>query len=421
MKTLSRGICTFVVMMGLLCASQAMAQEAAIYDWGAEDAPALVANDTGVILIGTDARPLRVATWRANASGERDKPLRLVDLRGDGSLNIVGSGNPTFALDESGEPLFAFEDGCRQLVVADIIQRTNLDLVCVKNRQVRVYTDRGNFAWSVDPGRNLDWCVAGDLTGNTRNDLECAYRGINQFLRVSYEGEVLTTDAENHNLENARESLNEPSPSPQTVWDGEERFDLDGGGEATASIHIEGGTLQVRQRGAEEPLSQTSVRGEPLASLVKDLTGEDGQEVVLLTSQRIYVISEGGEQIEEFSANASQYSRVPHAELASVYVNGFGEAGEEARGRVGDIQDDMAQCYGTRLRSAPFAGSGRMVMQVIVDEEGSVQDVQKRHSRVGDSRTENCALEALRGLSFPGAEEGQATVNVNVIFTFRDE
>ncbi len=422
MKKIQRGILAISVMTVavVVSATVAWAGDTAVYDWPAEDAPVLVKNDSGVILIGADAKPMRAFSWNAN-DGDHDQPVRLVDIRGDGTPEIVGSGTPTFALNASGEPMFSFEDGCRQVVVADLIQRTNLDIVCVNSGEARVYTDRGRYAWSVSPGRNLDWCVAGDLTNNTRNDLECSYRGSNQFLRLSYEGEVLVTDAENHNLEGAEENLDEAVASTEEVWSGDEGFDLDGNGEANITIEAVDGRLVVQKRGEEEALSSADLRGEPQASLIKDLDGEGAREVVLVTDQRIYIVSEGGEKIEDFSANAGQYSRVPHAELASVYVNGFGEAGEEAREAVGDVQDQIAQCYGNRLRSAPFAGSGRQVMQVIVEESGDIQQVQKRHSGVGDSQVEDCAVEALRGVSFPGAEEGQATVNVNVIFTFRDE
>lgn len=397
--------------------STVWAGETSLYDWPAEDAPVLVKNDSGVVLIGTDKTPLRALSWDAN-DGDHDQPVRLVDLRDDGSPNIVGSGSPSFVTDASGEPLFSFEDGCRQLVVSDIVQGTNLDVICVNSGQIRVYTDRGRFAWSVSPGRNVDYCLAGDLTGDARNDLECAYRGGNQFLRVSHSGEVLVTGAENQNLEGATEDLDEFPASADEVWTGERRID---GGDAKFTVEIEEGTLTIEREGQEEAVSEIDFGETPLASVVKDLDGDGAQEVVLASASRIYVISDGGETIEDFSADAGDYRRVPDAELASVYANGFGEADADAREAIEDIQDQLTECYADRLRAAPFAGSGRQVMQVFVGEDGDVQQVQKRQSAVGDDEIEDCAVQVVEAVSYPAAEEGRAMVNITVVFTFRDE
>lgn len=425
MKKATRGIWAVIIGGGLVAAaaSSAWASEGAIYDWPSEDAPVLVENDTGVILIGEDAEPRRAFSWSGN-DGDHDQPLRLTDMSGDGTPEIVGSGNPTFVLNASGEPIFSFEDGCRQVVIADVVQGSNRDLICVHRQEVRVYTDRGRFAWSVNAGRNLDWCRAGDLTGDTRDDVECKFQGADQFIRLGSDGSVLEGGAERAGLEDATESLDSPSPSVEDFWSDEEgSLELDGDDGVGATVTIEDNTLIIRRAAGDgdEEVTRQALQGTPKGAVIKDLDGEGTQALVLLTESRIYAVTEGGQTLNDYSADAGSYNRVPYAELNSVYVNGFGEAGEEAREAVKAVQDEIAQCYGSRLRQAPFVGSGRFIMQVIVNEDGSVENVQKRHSGVRDSEIEDCAVEAVRGAGYPGTEEGQGTININVVFTFRDK
>ncbi len=423
MKRAMRWTWAVIIGAGLVAAgwSAAWADDGEVYDWPSSDAPVLVANDSGVILIGKNAEPMRAFSWNGN-DGDHDQALRLTDMSGDGTPQIVGSGTPSFVLSSSGEPTFSFQDGCRQVVIADIVQGTTRDFVCVESQKISVYTDRGRFAWSIEPGRNIDWCRGGDLTGDTRDDLECKIRGAEQYLRLGSEGSVLASSAETANLEGATESLDSPTPSTEDFWTEAGTYDLDGDGEKNATVVIEDNTLIIRVPGEEgdEELIRQTLRGTPQGAVLKDLDGEGGQELVLLTDSRIYIVTDGGQSVADFGANAGRYSRVPFADLHSVYANGFGEANDDAREAVKGVQDEMAQCYGTRLRQAPYVGSGRLIMQAIVNEDGSVETVQKRHSGVGDDQVEDCAADSLRGVSFPSTEEGQASVNVNVIFTFRD-
>lgn len=420
MKYAFKAALTAVVTAGFLCAASTAAAETKVYDWPDEQTPVLIHNDSGILLIGGEKKPLRAFTWSKN-SGEYDQPLRLLDLNGDGTPQIIGSGTPTFVTDASGEPIFNFEDGCNQVVTADLVDGSNLDLVCVGRTEVRVHTPRGSRAWSADIGRAIDWCRAGDLTGDTSHDLECEYRGGGQFVRFRGDGEVLTTSAEETGIADYGRDLDFVDPSTDAVFTGEESFDVDGDGSAGETLHAVDGALEIRKRGEEEPVARIDTAGDVVAAVVKDLD-EDGQpEIVAVTDRRLYIISEGGEEVADFSADASDYSRVPHAEFAGLHTNGFGDSDDEVKEAVRAVQDDIAQCYGRRMRTAPFAGSGRFIMQVFVGEDGAVQQVNRRHSGIGDDTIEDCAENAIRGVDFPGAEEGRAMVNVNIMFSFRDE
>ena len=401
-------------------ASVAWASDTKVYDWPDEDVPVLVHSDQGLIFIGSEGEPVRAFSWD-QTDGRFDRPLRLVDLDGDGSPEIIGSGSPAFVTDSTGVPQFSFEDGCRQVVIADVIRSSDMDLVCVNRQQIRVYTGSGSHAWSMNTGRNVDWCRAGDLTGNTRADLECKYLGRDEYIRVDADSEILATGVEEPNLEEEREDLDLFASADESVWTGGEQFDLDGDGQASETIHAEEGQIEIRKDGEDDALATIEVRGTPQAAVVKDLDGEGAMSIVAVTEHRIYVISDGGETVADFAVDASAYTRVPHLEFDSLRASGFGdEANDEVVEAVKGLKDQMAQCYGSRMRTAPFAGSGRHNMQVMIGADGEA-NVQQRRSDVDDDEIEACANDALASIDYPPAEEGRALVAANVIFTFLDK
>ena len=409
------------VLAATFGAGTVLAGEAQIYDWHGDEAPVLIKNSSGVILLGTDGGILRAFSWRENEDSEFDRAVRITDVSGDNSAEIVGSGVPTFVLDANGIPVFSLEEGCQQVVLADFIRGTRLDVVCVRRDQVRVYTGDGQFAWSVGTSRGIDRCRAGDLTNDTNDELECKMRGAERYLRIRADGETMTDSGETERLEGVTESHPEPEPVAEAVWTGGERFDIDGDGRAAETIQAEEGVLMIRKDGGDEPLATIDIDGDLLAALIKDLDGEGDVSIVAITARSIYVISDGGEEVARISADASDYRRVPHAELSSVHANNFGDEQQAAQQAVEDIQDRIAQCYAARVRAHPYAGSGRQLLQVTVAEDGSVERVMQRHADVGDREVEQCARNAVEGVTFPATAGGQGTVSVNIMFSFRDE
>ncbi len=424
MKRSAKWIGAMAIGVGLCVAatSAAWASDTAIYDWPDDEYPVVIENSSGVFMIhGEEGKPTRAFSWREN-SGDHDKGRRFVDMTGDGLPEIVGSGTPTFITDSKGLPRASFEDGCRQVWVANIVGRTDLDLVCVKRQGIEVYTGEGRPGPSVSLGRNIDFCRVGDITNDTTNDVECKYSGSNQFVRLEYNGDVfdvLNPSAEQARLEDVEETIDAWPAVQEAVWTGEQAFDLSGDGAAEETIHFSGGAVEIHSRVEKEALARIEVQGTPEAAIVKDLNGDGSMQIVAVTDQRIYVIGEAGEDVAHFSANASRYTRQPRAKYRSINVNGF-EDNEAVRELVKGVKDDIGQCYGSRLRSAPFAGTGRHVVRVMVGEDGSVDQVQQRHSDVRDSTIESCANNALERINYP-APEASGLVNANIIFTFVDE
>lgn len=400
-------------------ASSAVAGDTTVYDWTDDEVPVVIDTEEGLLMFGQSGEPVRAYSWN-ETTDERDRPVRLLDFTGDGSLEIIGSGTPTFVIDASGVPEFHFEDGCDQVAVADMIRDSEMDLFCVQGTEVALYTHTGSRAWSADIGRHLDYCSAGDLTGDTQPDIECKIRHADQFIRFSPDGEILDASAENEGIQNPENPADQIQGVDEGVWTGEQSFDLDGDGAAGETIHAADGGLEIRKEGADEPLA-TIDTGAVQGATVTEFDDREGQHVVVATADTIYVVGQGGEDVREFPADPAGYNRVPHAEFDSLHANGFGEADGDVQEMVRGAQDDIAQCYGSRLRTAPFAGTGRYLIQVHVGEDGSVQNINERHSGVDDDAIESCVQDAVRGLDFPGAEEGRAIINLNVVFSFRDE
>lgn len=422
MKTFRRMYSTLFLAVGVVVfgMGQAWADGSTVYDWPSADAPVLVENASGLIFIGPEGQPVRAFSWRSN-DGERDRAIRLTDMEGDGVPNIVGSGTPTFILSASGEPISSFEQGCRQVLVANLVRRSGQNIICVRDREIQAYTGDGQLIWAAQPGRNIDWCRTGDITGDARHDVECKYRGRDTYLRLGSDGTILTESSENQSLEDARESIELHPAVGEAVWTGGERFDLDGDGSATETIHAVDGAIEFRKGSSEEAFFRVEIDGVVTGVVAKDVTGDGSLEVVAVTESRIYVISQGGESVRDFSANAGQYRRVPYADLTNLFARGFGDADEDAREAVRAIQENISQCYGTRLRAHPMAGSGRQMLRVFVGTDGSVANVNQTASQVGDRQVENCARQALERASYPAAEEEDAAINITITFTFRDE
>lgn len=416
-KTLIATITTSAV---LLAATSAMATDTKIYDWPDEEVPVVVVSDAGLVMLNQSAEPLRVFDWQAN-EGERDRGLRMLDTDGDGSPNLVASGNPTFVTDSAGDPQFSFTSGCDQVIVADIDRNTETDLVCIDGTELRLYAHTGSRLWSVDLGRGIDWCHAGDLTGDTRPDIECKFRGAEQYIRFRPSGEVITDEAERVGIDNPVELADQFHPVDEAVWTGERSFDLDGDGTASETIQIDGSILQIHKKGEDEPIGSVETSGEIKAVTVANFNELEGARIVAVTdNHRLYVIGEAGGDVSDHSADPSQFNRVPHAEFNSVQVNGF-EDNDAVRASIQEIEDNIASCYADRLRQAPFAGSGRLNLQGFVGDDGSVQTMRVRHSDVDDDNIENCVQNAVTGVGYPGADGPRAVVTVDLYFSFVDQ
>ncbi|MFU8805835.1 MAG: AgmX/PglI C-terminal domain-containing protein [Bradymonadaceae bacterium] len=398
---------------------QASATEPALYDWPDATAPVLVRNDSGIIFIGKEKSPFRAYSWKENR-GERHQPLYLVDLTRNGTPEIVGAGTPTFVLRANSDPVWALEKGCRQVIVGDFVADKKLDIFCQNGRELKTYTDDGQFVWELSLGKNIDWCRAEDINGDLKADLECKYRGANDYARVDgSNANVIAQTSKETKIEDGALKLDEPEPVIASILEGNTLFDLNGDGNAQEGLIVDEGTLIIQSKTKGVAPVRIETRGTPIAALVKDLDGDKKLEIVALTRTHVHVISNGGADVETFNADAKRYQRHPLADLTAVHANGF-EDDTRAREAIEGVQERLSQCYASQIRSNPYAGSGRLLLQAIVDGTGKATQVSQMHSDLGDKKVEQCARKIIEGLTFPNAASESGTVNVNMTYTFRD-
>ncbi|MFP4600851.1 MAG: AgmX/PglI C-terminal domain-containing protein [Persicimonas sp.] len=378
--------CILLISTGL--AATALGQTK-IYDWSDDKRPVLVQNDSGLIFITKEKKPDRVYNWSSKNAGDDFDNVYLVNLDGKGGKEVLGAGKPMFVLKENGDPMWSLDKGCKQTIVADFVADDKLDVLCNNGREMKVYTDDGQFVWSVSLGHTVEHCRAGDYNGDLKADLECKYRGRDQWARIDAEGEILAKDLSKPEISEGGVDLDLASPSDEKdVLDGKEGVELD---------------------------------GEVLAALTKDLDGDGSSEIVAVTQKTIYVISEDGSDVQKFPASAKKYNRKPFAKLNSVYASNFSDDAK-AQKTVEDLQDKLSKCYAGRVTKNQFAGTGQIILSVSVDDKGKTTGVNRVHSEISDKAVETCAKKALEAGKYPAAKEGATgSINVNMKYTFRDE
>ncbi|MFB6263793.1 MAG: AgmX/PglI C-terminal domain-containing protein [Bradymonadaceae bacterium] len=409
-----------VVLVGLV-AGTASAETPELYDWPVDRAPVLVRTEGGLIFLGDDAKPWRAYSWN-ESEGEKHDPVHIVDIDNDDEPEIVGAGSPTFAIETNGNPSWSLEEGCDQVVLANFVSRDNLGVLCRKGDEVAIHTHDLQKVWSAELGVELDWCRASDINGDLKSDVECKYAGRKSFIRIDAKGDILAQSAKEPEMDDSAEHDEVAPYDAATLLKGEKEFDLNGDGAVEESMVVDGSAVVFQSRSKKKAVARAELDGEPKSAYVENLDGEGGLEVVVVTDQTLYVIDSKGKISGEYSVDAGDYERYPVAKLSSVYARGFGD-NAAAQKKVEKHQDALADCYADRVAGNLFVGIGQVLLKVHVDGEGAVQRVEKMHSAIRDEEVESCATDVLEGIDYPGAkggEDAEATVNVNMKFTFAD-
>jgi len=403
----------------------AWAEGGQLYDWSAEEAPAMVANDSGLIFLSNDREPWRAYHWN-RATGDEKKSLFVVDMDHDGETEVVAGGKPTFALHGSSNPAWIIEEGCDQVIVANFAADDKLDVMCQRGSEIAIYTHDRQKIWTIDMGVGIDWCRAGDVNGDLQNDLECKYSGRETYVRLDSEGELLAQESDETELEGHEVEIDEAQPVGSGILEGESEYDLDGDGATEESLMADGSALVIQSRSKDKAVARVELDATPRAALVENLDGEGNPEIVALTDSQIVVVDASGEKLGSYSADAQAYRRYPVAKFASVYARNFSDK-TKAQKLVKDAQDRLAACYERRVRGTLVVGIGQVILKVYVDSDGNVPEIERMHSEIQDDAVENCAKKILRNLHYPKAaeredgEEQKATLNIVMKFTFADE
>ena len=421
MKAPQSLISALIVAAGVLFVGQSAFAQTQIYDWPSETYPVLVTTNGDLIFIDNKGEATRAYDWKAQSRGEREKGLYLVNMDNDGGPEIVGSGTPTFVLNTDSNAIWAHKDGCDQAIVSDFVADDQLDSMYNNGSEMKVYTYDGQFVWSLGLNRRLDYCRAGDWNGDLKSDLECSYRGSSQLARVDAEGKLIDGEASEHEISEDANDLDEVAPSGKSMIEGKEFFDLDGDGNADEKLTADGNAIVVGSKAKSKAIARIDLGGEAQGAVVKKM-GKAGTHAFVITEDKIVVIGPDAKKKAEYSTDADDYERSPLAELKSVYANNFGEGNnQKAQDAVTAVQDKLSECYGSRVRRNPFAGTGKMLLQVSVDDKGNVKSVNRVHADITDNDILSCAKRTLERADYPAAEGGNGSINVNINYTFVDK
>lgn len=353
---------TLTFFLTTLTAGTAFGQS--VYEWPSKEVPVMVANDSGVLFVGKDKTVYRVYTWAQNKGAEKPG-LIVTDIDRDGNPDVIGAGKPTFVVNHNADPVFTLK-GCDQVIVTDIAADEKRDLLCLSGSELSVHTHDGQMVWKAKTAR-YDYCKASDINGDLKADIECKIKGSKKYARHDgANGELLAAGTDSSEVE-------------QTT------MDLFPALEGTA----DGFTLE------------------------RDLDG-DGTAEKLLIGKELTVDG------KNFSLNAKKYKRVPVARLESVYANGF-EVDGDAQKVVEGLNAKLANCYTGQVRKNAFAGQGEVLINLKVEKSGKVSEAEITHSGLPDKGVSKCAQGVLKSGKFPAPAAEQATVNVRMFYTFRDQ
>ena len=401
----------------MTAASAASAQT--VYDWPAPEAPVAVHDGGALYFIGKDKSVWRVYKWKA-ASGTNKAAAFFTDMNGDSKVDVVGAGKPSFGLDTATNPVWFENKGCDQLLVADFAADDKKDFVCINGAKVEARTYDNQLIWSISMGKKYDWCVAGDINGDLKADVECKIRGSKKFSRVDgTTGDMLAAEADAPEVTDPKDPGIEPVG--KGVLEGKESFDIDGDGTSEETLIADGNAVGIRSRSKKVGLGRIELKSAPVAAIVKDLDGDKKLDVVVVSKNEIAVWSAGDKAATTYPLSAAKYSRQPVADLQSVYANGFGDADPEAKKTVEDLNEKLAACYSSQVKKNQFAGVGRALVEVKVGKDGKVSKVDKHHSSLADGKVVDCAMKVLKSGKYPKPAGDAASVNVTMEYTFRDK
>lgn len=408
-----RALMTASLLALLALPSLAQAQTK-LYDWPQPEAPVALVGDQGIIFLHPDGKPYRAYNVAKGTT------LHVVDMDRNGRPDIIGLGKPTFLISGDTSPMWFMDKGCKSAVVADIVADDKLDVACTDGKELKVYTHDNQFAWGIGIGRNLKNCRAGDTNGDNKAEIECQI-GSKQYARFESGGSLVSADIDEPMIEEDALPFTPFSPAADAVFTEKTTYDLDMDGTAEEYLEMEDQLLVVKSRSKQKPLMMLEVKDPIQGALVKNLDQKEAPEIVILTSKELLVLSPEGKRQDRYPLKSSAYKRKPVADLQSVYANGFAD-NAAAQKAVTDIQEKLAACYASQLKKTQFAGSGRLLYQVKVDDKGKTTGLELMHSEIADGKVAKCAEGLLKKISYPAAASADtpAALNVTILYTFRD-
>lgn len=391
----------------------ASAGQTRLYDVEDDRAAAIVVSDQGVIFLHQDGAPYRAFTVAKNTD------LHVTELDQDGRPDIIGLGKPMFALSGNASPMWVDKKGCKSAAIADIVADDKLDIACTDGKELKVYTHDMQFVWGLSIGKRLSKCRAGDTNGDQKAEVECSVGG-KRWARFESSGKLIDAAIDEPMIDADTPSYTPATPKDDALITKKTLFDFDKNGTPEEYLAVEDGLLLIKSKALDKPLAMTELDGDLKGVMVKDLAKDGVLDVIAITNKSLIVLSSDGKTNQRYSLKAKSYKRKPMAELQSVYANGFDDNDAAKKGVVA-LQGKLDACYASQLKKTQFAGSGQMLIEIKVDGEGKVSKASTLHSEIADKKVAKCAIKHLKKISIPKPTGDSASINVTILYTFRDQ
>ena len=380
-------------------------------------------SNLGIVFLGEDLGSFRAFRSEAISQDDGGRPFIWVqDIDGDRQNEFIFAGNPSFVLDQGGDPLFGMLEGCNDFFVGDILDDNNYEVFCRSRNSMSAWFYDGQFLWEYSvTGRRLGACSADDVDQDEKLEFACSTSD-GLWLLVDLGNEETVQEVPDNPTES---TLRDPYPAweaeAQAIFSGETTFDIDGDGDRDDKLMWAGDTLTLLD-GSGAILGATTIsESELYSAAVGDLNGDGTPEVFVGGVGKIHVVSATGELLGSVEARPRSLERDARVTVQAANANGLEDSSEETtRSAVDAGMSAVTRCYSRRMGSDQFVRVGAMFYELRVDGRGHVSNSNRIHSSVRNTELESCVEDALEDLRFSAATGDSGTVTVRLAFDFVD-
>lgn len=377
------------------------------------------ASNQGMVFLGED-----LGNFRAfRSSGAEGRPFVWVtDIDGDRKNEFVYAGDPSFVLDQGGDPYFGMLDGCNDFFLGNILDDSNYEVFCRNRNTLSAWFYDGQFLWEYSvTGRRITGCHAADVDGDEQLEFGCETS--DGWLLVDLGNEETVQDVPDNPVQTSTSDPYEQyAADAQEIFSGGRTFDIDGDGQRDDKLMFSGGTLTLLDDSGAT-LGTTSIdESELFSAAVGDLNGDGTPEVFVGGVGKIHVISSTGDLLASVEARPGSLDRSGRVTVQAASANGLQDSTPETTAAaVASGLSTIERCYSRRMGRDQFVRVGTMFYELSVDGRGRVGNTQRIHSSVQNEELEECVENALEDLRFSGAAEGNGAVTIRLAFDFVDQ
>ena len=380
-------------------------------------------SNLGIVFLGDDLGNFRAFRGEAISQDDGGRPFLWVrDIDGDRHNEFIFAGDPSFVIDQGGDPLFGLLNGCGDFYVGDILDDRNHEVFCRSRNSMSAWFYDGQFLWEYSvTGRRLGSCSADDVDQDEKLEFACSTSD-GLWLLVDLGNDETVQEVPDNPAET---TLRDPYPDweaeARDIFAGNTTFDIDGDGERDDKLLWAGDTLTLLD-GSGATLGATTIpESELYSAAVGDLNGDGTPEVFVGGVGKIHVISATGDLLGSVEARPRSLDRDARVTITAANANGLEDSSEEAtRASVDSGMTAITRCYSRRMGSDQFVRVGTMFYELSVDGRGRVSSSNRIHSSVRNDELEGCVEGALDDLRFSSATGDSGTVTVRLAFDFVD-